>query len=82
VVWTLLPPIRDFIGWNIRETVIIGKLTLLTCSGKKMDYNRPYILKDWIKCLEDIQKEFTSPNVSIRTIMASLKSQLKELSKS
>ena len=46
-----------------------------------MDYNRLYKLKDWIKCLEDITKEFPGNSTSIDTAIRSFKSQLKELEK-
>jgi len=46
-----------------------------------MDYNRPYKLKDWIRCLEDIGKEFPGSNTNINTAIKSFKSQLKELEK-
>ena len=46
-----------------------------------MDYNRPYKLKDWIRCLEDISKEFPGSNTNIDTAIRSFKSQLKELEK-
>ncbi len=44
-----------------------------------MDYKRPYILKDWIRCLEDISKEFPGGNTNIGTALRSFKSQLKEI---
>lgn len=46
-----------------------------------MDTCRPYILKNWIRCLEDISKEFPGNSVSIDTAIRSFKSQLKELEK-
>lgn len=44
-----------------------------------LDYNRLHILKDWIRCLEDITKEFPGNSISIDTAIRSFKSQLKEL---
>lgn len=44
-----------------------------------MDDERPYKLKNWIRCLEDITKEFPSQNTSLDTAIKSFKSQLKEL---
>lgn len=46
-----------------------------------MDYKRPYILKEWIRCLEDISKEFPGNSTNIDTAIRSFKSQLKELEK-
>ena len=46
-----------------------------------LDYNRPYKLKDWIKCLKDITKEFPGNSVSINTAIRSFKPQIKELQK-
>jgi len=46
-----------------------------------LDYNRLYKLKGWIKCLEDITKEFPGSNTNINTAIRSFKSQLKELEK-
>ena len=45
------------------------------------DNRRQYILKDWIKCLEDISKEFPGNRTNIDTAIRSFKSQLKELEK-
>jgi len=51
------------------------------CLKRTMNSNRPYILKDWIRCLEDISKEFPGNSTNIDTAIKNLKLQLKELEK-
>jgi hypothetical protein len=45
------------------------------------DSRRKDILKDWVRCLEDISKEFPGNSTNIDTAIRSFKSQLKELEK-